>query len=83
MPDWCQTEEHWTSRLVNYLFTSCPCCMFYRGFFFGGSIVLFEQGWPAGGYERFASFSGLAERLVGYDLVQAGPGYRIHAQRHR
>jgi len=46
-------------------------------------IVLFEQGWPAGGYERFAGFPGLAERLVGYDLVQAGPGYRIHAQRHR
>jgi hypothetical protein len=46
-------------------------------------IVLFEQGWPAGGYERFATFPGLAERLVGYDLVQAGPGYRIHAQRHR
>jgi hypothetical protein len=46
-------------------------------------IVLFEQGWPAGGYERFDAFPGLAERLVRYDLVQAGPGYRIHAQRHR
>jgi hypothetical protein len=46
-------------------------------------IVLFEQGWPAGGYERFDAFPELAERLVRYDLVQAGPGYRIHAQRHR
>jgi hypothetical protein len=46
-------------------------------------IVLFEQGWPAGGYERFTGFPGLAARLVEYDLVQAGPGYRIHAQRHR
>jgi hypothetical protein len=46
-------------------------------------IVLFERGWPAGGYERFDTFPGLAERLVRYDLVQAGPGYRIHAQRHR
>jgi len=46
-------------------------------------IVLFEQGWPAGGYERVDTFPALAERLVRYDLVQAGPGYRIHAQRHR
>jgi hypothetical protein len=46
-------------------------------------IVLFEQGWPAGGYERFEAFPALAERLLRYDLVQAGPGYRIHAQRHR
>ena len=46
-------------------------------------IVVFEPGWPAGGYERLATFPGLAERLARYDLVQAGPGYRIHAQRHR
>jgi hypothetical protein len=46
-------------------------------------IVLFEQGWPAGGYERFEAFPGLATRLGRYDLVHAGPGYRIHAQRHR
>jgi hypothetical protein len=29
--NWCQTPEHWTSRVTNYLYTSCPCCMFYRG----------------------------------------------------
>ena len=46
-------------------------------------IVLFEHGWPTGGYERVESFPGLAERLLRYDLVQAGPGYHIHAQRHR
>jgi hypothetical protein len=46
-------------------------------------IVLFERGWPAAGYERFDTFPELAARLVEYDLVQAGPGYRIHAQRHR
>lgn len=46
-------------------------------------IVLFEAGWPAGGYERFDTFPALTARLVRYDLVQAGPGYRIHAQRHR
>jgi hypothetical protein len=46
-------------------------------------IVVFEEGWPAGGYERFAAFPELTARLARYDLVQAGPGYRIHAQRHR
>jgi hypothetical protein len=46
-------------------------------------IVLFERGWPTGGYERVDTFPELAARLARYDLVQAGPGYRIHAQRHR
>jgi hypothetical protein len=46
-------------------------------------IVVSERGWPAGGYERFDTFPELAERLARYDLVHAGPGYRIHAQRHR
>jgi hypothetical protein len=45
-------------------------------------IVLFERGWPTGGYERVDAFPELAARLARYDLVQAGPGYRIHAQRH-
>ena len=30
-PDWCQTPEHWTSRLTQYLFTDCPCCLMFRG----------------------------------------------------
>jgi len=46
-------------------------------------IVVFEEGWPAGGYERLDAFPALRARLARYDLVQAGPGYRIHAQRHR
>jgi hypothetical protein len=46
-------------------------------------IVVFEEGWPAGGYERLGAFPALAERLTRYDLVDSGPGYRIHAQRHR
>jgi len=28
---WCSTPEHWTTRLANYLFTSCPCCLLFRG----------------------------------------------------
>ncbi|HEU5194067.1 MAG TPA: hypothetical protein VFW70_04950, partial [Methylomirabilota bacterium] len=46
------------------------------------TIVLFEEGWPAGGYERLDTFVPLRERLAGYDLVRLGPGYRIYAQRH-
>ena len=46
-------------------------------------IVVFEQGWPAGGYERLDTFPDLRARLARYDLVHAGPGYRIHAQRRR
>jgi len=30
-PSWCQTPEHWTSRLTQYLFTDCPCCILFRG----------------------------------------------------
>jgi hypothetical protein len=45
-------------------------------------IVAFEESWPSGGYERFETFPGLAERLARYDLVETGPGYRVYAQRH-
>jgi hypothetical protein len=44
-------------------------------------IVLFERGWPAGGYERLDAFVALRERLARYDLVRPGPDYRIYAQR--
>lgn len=30
-PAWCSTPEHWTSRLSNAMWTSCPCCLFFRG----------------------------------------------------
>ena len=46
-------------------------------------IVLFEQGWPVGGYERLDAFVALRERLARYDLAVPGPGYRIYAQRDR
>jgi hypothetical protein len=46
------------------------------------AVVLFEEGWPAGGYERLARFPALAEWLeAGYRLVEAGPGFRIYAAR--
>jgi len=35
LKNWCQTEEHWTSRFANYLYTSCPCCMVFRGLTIG------------------------------------------------
>ena len=46
-------------------------------------IVVFEQGWPAGGWERLDGFPELRERLARYDLVRPGPDYRIYAQRDR
>jgi hypothetical protein len=30
-PSWCQNETHWTSRFALSLFTTCPCCMIFRG----------------------------------------------------
>jgi hypothetical protein len=47
------------------------------------AIVVFEKGWPAGGWERLDGFPELAERLARYDLVRSGPDYRIYAQRDR
>jgi len=35
LPSWCQTPEHFTSRLTAHLFTDCPCCLLWRGIFFG------------------------------------------------
>jgi hypothetical protein len=46
-------------------------------------IVVFEQGWPAGEWERLDGFPELRERLARYDLVRPGPDYRIYAQRDR
>jgi hypothetical protein len=47
-------------------------------------VVLFEQGWPAGGYERIAAFPDLAARLAGrYDILEtSAAGYRVYAKRH-
>jgi hypothetical protein len=39
-PSWCQTPEHWTSRLAQYVFTDCPCCLLFRGLSIGILIGL-------------------------------------------
>ena len=38
-PKACQTPEHFTTRFMDYFYTTCPCCMFYRGLFIGAVIV--------------------------------------------
>jgi hypothetical protein len=46
------------------------------------AVVLFERGWPAGGYERLAAFPGLAAWLeTGYRLSHEGDGFRVYATR--
>ena len=46
-------------------------------------IVLFERGWPAGGYERIATFPELRDRLATrYALVQRRLGYVLYAKRN-
>ncbi len=42
LPRWCQTPEHWTSRITQYLFTDCPCCLLFRGLSLGalGGLVI-------------------------------------------
>jgi hypothetical protein len=35
LASWCQTEDHWTSRTTQYLFTDCPCCLLFRGLSLG------------------------------------------------
>jgi hypothetical protein len=37
---WCQTPEHWTSRVTQYLFTDCPCCILFRGITVGFVLCL-------------------------------------------
>ena len=44
-------------------------------------VVLFEHGWPAGGYERLLAFPELAERLATrYEVVGTHAGYRLYAK---
>jgi hypothetical protein len=46
------------------------------------AVVLFEQGWPAGGYERLAAFPELERWLAaGYRVAREGPGYRLYRPR--
>jgi hypothetical protein len=43
-------------------------------------IVLFERGWPAGGYERVEGFEGLRLRLATYRVDRRGDGYIVYAR---
>jgi hypothetical protein len=42
-PWWCQTPEHWTSRFAASLFTTCPCCMIFRGLALG--VIIGSVPW--------------------------------------
>ena len=46
------------------------------------AIVLWDAGWPVGGYDRIQGFPALADVLAGYTLARQGDGYRIYAKRH-
>lgn len=43
VPSWCQHETHFTSRLTQYLWTSCPCCLLFRGIVVG--LLLASTFW--------------------------------------
>jgi hypothetical protein len=43
-------------------------------------VVLFERGWPAGGYERVDAFPGLAQRLAAYRVDRRRDGYIVYAR---
>jgi len=46
------------------------------------AVVVFEQGWPAGGYERLAGFPELQRWLSeGYRLAEESDGYRLYVGR--
>lgn len=35
VPKWCKSPDHWTVRLVLYLWADCACCLAFRFFAFG------------------------------------------------
>jgi hypothetical protein len=43
-------------------------------------VVLFERGWPAGGYARVEAFEGLRRRLAVYRVDRRGDGYIVYAR---
>jgi hypothetical protein len=46
------------------------------------AVVVFERGWPAGGYERVAAFPELQRWLLeGYRLAEEGDDYRLYVGR--
>ena len=46
------------------------------------AVVVFEQGWPAGGYERLSGFPELQGWLEEhYRVAEEGNGYRLYVGR--
>jgi hypothetical protein len=51
VPRWCEQHDHITSRWANAVFTTCPCCMFYRGLSMGIAatssvlVIIFALMW--------------------------------------
>ena len=46
-PNWCQSEDHWTAKVTEYLWADCPCCLLFRGLTLGmlaGSLAGFLIG---------------------------------------
>jgi hypothetical protein len=43
-------------------------------------VVLFERGWPAGGYARLEAFDDLRRRLEVYRVDRRGDGYIVYAR---
>ena len=43
-------------------------------------VVLFEHGWPQGGYERVEGFDGLRRRLAAYRVDRRRDGYIVYAR---
>jgi hypothetical protein len=44
MPTWCATPSHWTSKFSNYFWTSCGCCLLFRGIVIGATLALAFMG---------------------------------------
>ena len=40
LPTWCKAPDHWTVKLVLYLWADCSCCLFFRGVTLGTTVAL-------------------------------------------
>lgn len=49
LPSWCSHEGHWTVRLMLRFWTSCACCLFYRGMAVGVLLSVLFGGALWGG----------------------------------
>lgn len=38
LDSWCKDADHWTARITEYLFTTCPCCLLWRGLSVGALL---------------------------------------------